>query len=188
MRALSRVLLLCATALLVPGCRKIANTFFVADAENEDICKTEQDIGFPAAGPGSRTLNHTFVFPLGEIGADLPEGRLDTEFRLRLFDLDVTGGEVDLNGIEYAKVSLRREGSAEIIRTLLEYRRSSQTVSLTRLTLRGGEAASVPQLARDDRLELVFEAQGELPQQAWTANMQACAGLWARVHYFHFIF
>jgi hypothetical protein len=46
----------------------------------------------------------------------------------------------------------------------------------------------VPQLARDDRLELVFEAQGELPQQAWTANMQACAGLWAQVHYFHFIF
>ncbi|QRN98993.1 hypothetical protein JRI60_08190 [Archangium violaceum] len=188
MRALSRVLLLSAPLLLAPGCRKIADTFFVVDAENEEICKTEQGIEFPAAAPGSQTLSHTFVFPLGEIGADLPEGRLETEFRLRLFDFGATGGEVDLNGIEYAKVSLRREGSTEIIRTLLEYRRSSQTDSPTRLTLRGGEAASVPQLARADRLELVFEAQGELPQQAWTADMRACAGLWARVHYFHIIF
>jgi hypothetical protein len=188
MRALCRVLLLSATLLLVPGCQKIANTFFVVDVESDEICKLEQGIGFPAAEPGSRTLSHIFVFPLGEIGADLPEGRLDTEFRLRLFDLDATGSEVDLNGIEYAKVSLRREGSTEIIRTLLEYRRSSQRLSPTRLTLRGGEATSVPQLARDDQLELVFEAQGELPPRAWTAKMQACAGLWARVHYFHLIF
>ena len=188
MRALPRVLLLTTTALLASGCRKIADTFFVVNAETEEICKAEQGIPFPAATPDTGTLVHTFEFPLGEIGADLPEGRLETEFRLRLFQLDVTGGGADLSGIESAKVSLRRLGSTEIIRTLLEYRQPSDAFSPTRITLRAVEAASVPQLARDDRLELVFEAQGTLPPQEWTADLRACAGLWAEVHYFDFIY
>jgi hypothetical protein len=188
MRALSRVLLLTTTALLTSGCRKIADTFFVVNAETEEICKTERSITFPAATPDTGTLVHTVEFPLGEIGSDLPEGRLETEFRLRLFQLDVTAGGADLSGIQSAKVSLRRLGSAEIIRTLLEYRQPSDAFSPTRITLRAVEAASVPQLARDDRLELVFEAQGTLPSQEWTADLQACAGLWTEVHYFDFIY
>ncbi|WNG40158.1 hypothetical protein F0U60_45420 [Archangium minus] len=188
MSALPRVLLLTAATLLTSGCRKIADTFFVVNAETEEICKTERSIPIPAAAPGTGTLVHTFEFPLGEIGADLPEGRLETEFRLRLFALDVTGGDVDLSGIESAKVSLRRPGSTEIIRTLLEYRQPTDAFSPTRITLRGVEAVSVAQLARDNRLELVFEAQGTLPPQAWTADLQACAALRAEVHYFRFIF
>ncbi|HYO53475.1 hypothetical protein [Archangium sp.] len=188
MRALPRVLLLTTTTLLTSGCRKIADTFFVVNAETEQICETERNITFPAAAPEAGTLVHIFEFPLGQIGADLPEGRLDTEFRLRLFELDVTGGGADLSGLEYAKVSLRRPGSAEVIRTLSEYRQPSQAFSPTRLTLRGVEAASVAQLAREDRVELVFEAQGTLPSQEWTADIQACAGLKAEVHYFEFIF
>lgn len=183
-----RVLLLTAATLLTSGCRKIADTFFVVNAETEEICKTERSIAFPAAAPGTGTLMHTFEFPLGEIGTDLPEGRLETDFRLRLFELNVTGGDVDLSGVEYAKVSLRRPGSTEIIRTLLEYRQPSDAFSSTSIVLRGVEAASVPQLARDDRLELVLEAQGMLPPQAWTADLRACAALWAEVHYFRFIF
>jgi hypothetical protein len=188
MRALPRVLLLTATTLLASGCRKIADTFFVVNAETEEICKTERSVAFPAAGPETEALVHTLEFPLGEIGADLPEGRLETEFRLRLFQLTVTGGDVDLSGIESAKVSLRRPGSTEVIRTLLEYRQPSDAFSTAGITLRAVEAASVPQLARDDRLELVFEARGALPSQAWTADIRACAGLWAEVHYFDFIF
>ena len=188
MSALPRVLLLTATTLLAPGCRKISDTFFVVNAETEEICKTERSIPIPAAAPGTGTLAHTFEFPLGQIGADLPEGRLETEFRLKLFELNVTGGDADLSGLEYAKVSLRRPGAQEVIRTLLEYRQPSQAFSPTRLTLRGVEAASVAELARQERLELVFEAQGTLPTQAWTADIRACAGLRAEVHYFELIF
>jgi hypothetical protein len=187
MRALARVLLLTTTTLLAPGCRKIADTFFVVNAETEQICQIERSIAFPAAAPDTGTLVHSLDFPLGQIGADLPEGRLDTQFRLRLFELEVTGGGADLSGLEYAKVSLRRPGSAEVIRTLLEYRQPTQAFSPTRLTLRGVEAARVAQLAREDRVELVFEAQGTLPPQAWTADIQVCAGLRAEVHYFEFI-
>lgn len=188
MRALPRVLLLTATTLLAPGCRKIADTFFVMNAETEEICKNQRSIAFPAAAPDTRTLVHIFEFPLGQLGADLPKGRLETDFRLKLFELNVTGGGADLSGLEYAKVSLRRPGAQEVIRTLLEYRQPSQAFSPTQLTLRGVEAASVAQLAREDRLELVFETQGTLPAQAWTADIQACAGLRAEVHYFEFIF
>lgn len=188
MRALPRVLLLTATTLLASGCRKIADTFFVVNAETEEICKTERSLAFPAAAPDTRTLVHVFDFPLGQIGQELPEGRLETEFRLKLFELDVTGGEADLSGLEYAKVSLRRPGAQEVIRTLLEYRQPSQAFSPSRLALRGVEAASVAELAREDRLELVFEAQGTLPPQAWTADIRACAGLRTEVHYFELIF
>jgi hypothetical protein len=188
MHAFPRVLLLTATTLLAPGCRKLADTFFVVNAETEEICKTGRSIGFPAAVPDTRTLVHTFEFPLGQIGEDLPEGPLETEFRLKLFELDVTGGGADLSGLEYAKVSLKRQGAQEVIRTLLEYRQPSQAFSSTRLTLRGVEAASVAQLAREERLELVFEAQGTLPTQAWTADIRACAGLREEVHYFELIF
>ncbi|PTL84238.1 hypothetical protein [Vitiosangium sp. GDMCC 1.1324] len=188
MRTLPRVLLLTATTLLTSGCRKLADTFFVVNAETEEICKTERSISFPAATPDTRALTHTFEFPLGEIGADLPEGRLATDFRLRLFELAVTEGGADLSTLEYAKVSLRRTGSTEIIRTLLEYQQPTEAFSPTSITLRGVEAASVPQLARDDRLELVLEARGTLPPQAWTGDIRACAGLSAEVHYFDFIF
>lgn len=188
MRALPRVLLLTTTTLFASGCRKLADTFFVMNAETEEICETVRGIELPASTPGTGTLVHTFEFPLGQIGADLPEGRLETEFRLKLFELNVTGGDVDLSRLESAKVSLRRVGAQEVIRTLLEYRRPSQAFSPARLTLRGVEAASVAELAREDRLELVFEAQGPLPTQTWTADIRACAGLRAEVHYFEFIF
>ena len=94
----------------------------------------------------------------------------------------------NLSTLEYAKVSLRRPGAQEVIRTLLEYQQPSQAFSPSRVTLRGVEAASVAQLARQDRLELVFEARGPLPTQAWTADIRACAGLREEVHYFEFIF
>ncbi len=190
MRALPRVLLLTAVTLLASGCRKIADTFFVVNAETEEICRTGRSIPFPAAAPdaGPGTLEYVFEFPLGQIGADLPEGRLETEFRLKLFELVVSGGVVDLSALESAKVSLRRPGAQEVIRTLLEYRQPSQAFSPSRLTLRGAEAVSVAELARQDRLELVFEARGPLPTQAWTADIRACAGLREEVHYFEFIF
>ena len=188
MRALSRVLLLSTALLFTPGCRKLADTLFVVDVETEELCKTERSLSFPATPPGTETLERTFQFPLGQMGADLPEGRLDTQMRLRLFELSLVGDGADLSGIEHAKVSLRRPGSAELIRTLVEYRQPSQAFSPTRLALRGVEAVSVPQLAREDHVELVFEAHGDLPRQAWTADLQACAGLWARVHYFELIY
>ncbi|MCY1081786.1 hypothetical protein [Archangium lansingense] len=190
MRALPRVLLLTATTLLASGCRKIAETFFVVKAETEEICKTRRSIEFPAPAPSASpgTLEYTFEFPLGQIGTDMPEGQLETEFRLKLFELEVMGGEVDLSTLEYAKVSLRRPGAQEVIRTLLEYQQPSQAFSPSRLTLRGVEAASVAQLARQDRLELVFEARGTLPTHAWTADIRACAELREEVHYFEFIF
>ncbi len=188
MRALPRVLLLCVTTLLTTGCREIADTFFFVDLETEEICKTERSLAFPASPEGTTPLEQTLLFPLGQVGAEFPEGRLDTQFRLRLFEIDVTGGEADLTGIEYAKVSLRRTGSAEVIRTLLEYRRPAQVFSTTRLSLRGVEAVQVPELAREDQVELVFEASGDLPRQAWTADVRACAGLFGRAHYFDVIF
>ncbi len=188
MRALPRVLLLCAATLLTSGCRKLADTLFLVYVETSEICNTERSLAFPATPEGTEMLERTVLMPLGQLGADLPEGRLETELRLRLFELSVTAGEADLSGIEYATVSLRRPGSTEIIRTLIEYRRPSQVFSTTQLSLRGVEAVNVPQLAREEQVELVFEASGKLPRQVWTADVRTCVGLSAQVHYFEFIY
>lgn len=188
MSVLSRVLPLCAAMLFSSGCRKIANTFFLVYVETDEICNTEQGLAFPATPEGTETLERTVLMPLGQLGADLPEGRLETELRLRLFELRVTGGEADLSGIKYATVSLRRPGSTELIRTLVDYNRPSRVLSTTQMSLRGVEAANVPQLAREEQVELVFEAWGELPRQEWTADVRTCARLSAQVHYFNFIY
>ena len=187
MRALRLLVPWIALALL-PGCRKIADTFFVMSAETQQQCKAERGVVFPAASPGSEPLTYTLTFPLGQLGGDLPEGSLDTEFRLRLFELAVTGGDADLGGIQSARVSLRRRGSAELIRTLVEASQPSQAFSATRLILRGVEPASVSQLGRDEQVELVLEAQGPLPGQEWTADVEACVGLRSEVHYFNLVF
>lgn len=187
MSPLARVLLLTATALLTSGCRKIADTFFVATAETEQLCKTERAVSFPGAPAGQRTLEYTVEIPLGQFGEELPAGRLDTELWLRLLELDVPEGGVDLTQLQTVKVSLRREGATEFIRTLLEYSQPSQVFSPTRLTLRAVEAAKVPELGRDARVQLVLEARGTLPTQPWTANILTCVGVRAEVHYFQFI-
>lgn len=188
MAAPPRALLLCALALLTSGCRQLADTLFVMDVETDEICKTERSLEFPAVPAGTRTLTQSIQFPLGQMGKDLPDKQLTAELRLRLFELNVTGGGADVRGIEYAKVSLRRLGSTEIIRTLLEYQRPEQVFSSTQLTLRGVEAVTVPQLAREDEVELIFEATGDLPTQPWTADVQACGGFSAQAHYFDLIF
>jgi hypothetical protein len=188
MPSMPRVPLLLAALLLAPGCRQIADTFFVVNAETDELCKREPAVTFTP--DGTDVLTHTVTFPLGQLGADLPPGSLETELRLRLFELDVTGGDesLDLSRIDTVKVSLRRMGASEIIRTLLEYGNSSQGFSPTRLTLRAVEAASVPQLGRDEQVELVFEARGNLPIRPWTADLRACASLRAEVHAFQFIY
>ncbi len=73
MRALPRVLLLCIATLLTSGCRKIADTFFFVDLETEEICKTERSLAFPASPAGTATQEQTLTFPLGQVGAELPE-------------------------------------------------------------------------------------------------------------------
>jgi hypothetical protein len=173
---------------LLPGCRQIADTFFVVNAETQQQCITQHDVRISAVDSSSGKLTYTLEFPLGQVGGDLPVGQLDTEFRLRLFELTVTGGDADLSGLQFARVSLRRSGSQELIRTLVEAEQPSQEFSATRLTLRGVEPASVPQLGRDEQVELVFEARGTLPPQEWTADLQACGGLRSEVHYFNLVF
>ena len=188
MRAPLRVLPWLGALLLLPGCRKIADTFFVVNAETQEACTSEQGIAFAATEPGTDAFVYSVFFPLGQMGTDLPEGALDSEFRLRLFEVDVTDGGADLSRIQSAKVSLRRRGSEEIIRTLVEDSQPSQAFTRERLTLRAVEAASVPGLGRDEQVELVFEARGTLPFQPWTANIQVCAGLRSEVHFFHFLY
>lgn len=184
MRPSLRILLLTATASLVTACE---GPLFFAEAETEEICKTEQRVTFPAALPGTSSVQQTFELPIGDTGSALPEGDMESELRLKLFEVTATSNNVDLRSIESATLTLRQPGSTTGIR-LVEYRRPSDTGPMTKLTLTASAPIDVLELAREDTLEMTFEARGALPQQEWTASLRACAGVRAKVDYFDLIF
>ena len=183
MRPSLRILLLTATASLLTACD---GPLFFAEAETEEICKTESRVTFPAALPGTSSVQQSFELPIGDTGAALPEGDMESELRLKVFEITATSN-VDLRSIESATLTLRQPGSTTGIR-LVEYRRPADSGPLTKITLTASAPIDVLELAREDTLEMTFEARGALPQQEWTASLRACAGLRSQVDYFDLIF
>jgi hypothetical protein len=184
MRPSLRLLLLSATASLATGCE---GPLFFAEAELEEVCKTEQRVTFPAAFPGIASIQQAFELPIGDTGASLPEGEMETELQLKVFEVTVTSGNADLGRIETASVTLRPTGSTTPVK-LVDYQRPANTGTLTTLSLRASAPVDVLELARQETLELTFEARGQLPQQQWTASLRACASLRAKVDYFDIAF
>ena len=180
--------LVAGVALAASGCRQLAESLFLVDVESEEVCLTQRQVALPALPPGPQQLHQDFLFPLGQLGSELPPGPMESSLRLRLFEVRVAEGEVDLSGVERAAVSLRWLESNEPIRTLAEYYRPAQPLSPTRLALQGLYPVAVPDLAREEQVVLVLELEGQLPHQPWQAQLQACASLWARVHYFQLVF
>jgi hypothetical protein len=183
MRPSLRTLLLSAAATLASGC---GESLFFVEAETEEVCKTEQNVHFPAALPGTTSIQQNFELPIGDMGSSLPEGQLESELRLKLFEVTVTGGGADLSGIERATVSLRQPGSTSVIK-VIDYTRPANA-SGEKLTLTAATPVDLLELARQDTLEFSFEARGALPQQGWTATLRACAGMRAQVDYFDLVF
>jgi hypothetical protein len=175
-----RALLLSATALLATGC----DSLFFIEAEAEEICKAEPNIEFPAAFPGTASVQQTLTFPLGDFADPLPaEADVETELRLKVFEVTA---DTDLSGIERASVSVRRPGTEEAI-LIGEYRRTGTGATQT-LRLTGSGAVDLLDLARQEELDFLFDARGSLPTRSWTATLRACAGVRARASYFDLVF
>ncbi|XXF77110.1 hypothetical protein P2318_29255 [Myxococcaceae bacterium GXIMD 01537] len=184
MRTPTRILLLTAAAL-ASGC---GDSLFFVEAEVQEICKTEKSVTFPAALPGTASVQQTFELPIGDSGAALPEGTMDSDLRLKVFEVTATSGNVDLSQIESATVSIKKAGSTEAPIKLIEYRRPPNAGSLQKLSLTASAPVDVLELARQEQLDLTFEARGALPTQEWTASVRMCAGLRAKVDYFDLVF
>ncbi len=175
-----RALLLSATALLATGC----DSLFFIEAEAEEICKAEPNIEFPAAFPGTASVQQTLTFPLGDFADPLPaEADVETELRLKVFEVTA---DTDLSGIERASVSVRRPGTEEAI-LIGEYRRTGTGATQT-LRLTGSGAVDLLDLARQEELDFLFDARGSLPTRSWTATLRACAGVRAKASYFDLVF
>ncbi|QSQ23044.1 hypothetical protein JY651_49515 [Pyxidicoccus parkwayensis] len=180
MRTTSFRVLLLSAALFATGC----DSLFFIEAEAEEICKTEPDLSFPAAFPGTASVQQSLTFPLGDLSAPLPEDAdVDTELRLKEFEVTA---DTDISGIERASVSVRKPGSEDTI-LIGEFRRASSTPTNT-LRLTGSGAVDLLDLAREDELEFIFDARGSLPTRDWTATLRACAGIRARANYFDLVF
>lgn len=175
-----RALLLSAALLATTGCESL----FTIEAEAEEICKTEADIAFPGVLPINGTVGHSLTFPLGDFSEPLPpEAELKSEMRLKVFELTA---DTDLSGIERASVSVRKPGSEESIR-IGDYRRTGTGPTQT-LRITGTGAVDLLDLARQEELEVTFEASGSLPSEDWTAGLKVCAGIRAEANYFHLLF
>lgn len=180
--------LVAAVALLASGCREIADALLTMEVETEQVCRTQPQAVLPAPLPGQRVARYAFVFPLGQVGSELPPGPMESSLWLHRFKLRVEPGGVDLREVERASVSLRRLGASEPIRVLAEYYRSARPTAAESLVLQGVERVAVPDLAREQAVELVLELEGTLPQEPWRADLEACAGWWARVHHLRVVY
>lgn len=175
-----RALLLSSLALCATGC----DSLFFIEAEAEEICKSEPNLQFPAAFPGTVSVQQTLTLPLGGFSDPLPkESDVETELRLKVFEVTA---DTDLSGIERATVAVRRPGT-EAPLLIGEYRRTSTTATRT-LRLTGSGAIDLRDLARQKELDLVFNARGSLPTKSWTATLRACAGIRAKASYFDLVF
>lgn len=175
-----RALLLCAVSLLATGC----DSLFSIEAEVEEICKSEADLDFPAAFPGTASVQQSITFPLGDLSDPLPEDAdVTSELRLKVFEVNAT---TDLSGIERATVSVRKPGTEQLI-LIGEYRRSG-TGAVRQLRLTGSGAVDILDLATQDELDFVFEARGSLPTESWSADLKACADVKAKANYFNLLF
>lgn len=182
MRPSFRVLLT-TLPLLATGC----SSLFFVEAETEEICKLERALSFPGALPGTASVEKSIAFPIGNFGESLPEGDTESALRLQLFQLTATGGNPDLRGIESATVSMRKPGQSTPTK-LLEYRRPANPPATQQISATGNESLDLLELARQEEVELLFEARGSLPPQDWTADFRACAGLRIQVNYFDLLF
>lgn len=185
MRTSLRILLL-SSAALVTGCGPNDSLFYV-EADMQEVCKTESNIHFPAALPGTASVQQAFELPIGDTGSSLPDGKMTSSLQLKVFDVKATAGNPDLRGIESATVTLKQPGSTTPIK-LIEYKRPATATSATELALTSSDAVDVLELARQQKLEFTFEARGSLPQQEWTADVRLCAGVRAKVDYFDVVF
>ncbi|WP_338863676.1 hypothetical protein [Myxococcus stipitatus] len=175
-----RALVLSTCALLISGC----DSLFFIEAEAEEICKTEPNVDFPAAFPGTVSIKHSTSFPLGDFDGALPEDT-DVETELRLKSFEVTSS-TDLSGIERASLSVVRPGNQEPL-LIGEYRRTSTTATQT-IRLTGSGAVNLLDMARENSLEIVFDARGSLPTRDWNAKLETCAGVRAKASYFDLVF
>lgn len=175
------LLLASAVSLFGTGC----DSLFNIEVEAERICKTEKDLSFPAALPGSASVQQSIQIPLGDFSSALPDDTdVRTELRLKLFDATAT---TDISGIERAKVSVRKPGSTDYV-LLGEFRRTGTSGPTNTLELTGSGAVDVLDLAKQEELEFLFEASGSLPTQSWSADIDVCIGAKASANYFHLLF
>ncbi|NNB84342.1 hypothetical protein HJC10_21215 [Corallococcus exiguus] len=177
-----RTLLLAgAVTLLGTGC----DSLFTIEVEAERICKTENDLSFPASPPIAGSVEQSFTIPLGDFASALPEDAdVETELRLKLFDATAS---TDISGIERASLAVRKPGSAEYV-VLGEFRRTGTAGSTNKLELTSSGAVDVLDLAKQEELEFRFQATGSPPTQSWTADVEVCVGAKASANYFGLLF
>ncbi|HEX8702966.1 MAG TPA: hypothetical protein VF815_29285 [Myxococcaceae bacterium] len=176
-----RILLL--TVPLLTGCE----SFFFVEAKTEELCKTQQDLSFPAAIAIPGTVSQTFNFPVKDLTATIPTGDTEAFLTMKLFELTPTGGNPDLSGIERATLSLRLD-EQDPGTTLLEYRRSSSNPNPQKLSATGSGVLDLQKVLRQEELELTMEASGVLPTRQWTADLRVCAGLSLKADFFDVLF
>ncbi|RKG95528.1 hypothetical protein D7V97_37040 [Corallococcus sp. CA053C] len=174
------LLLCCALPLFTTGCESL----FAIEVEAEEICKTENDLSFPAAPPLNGSVEQTFQVPLGDFASALPDDTdVETHVRLKLFDATAT---TDISGIERASLSVRKPGSTEYV-LLGDFRRTG-TGPTNKLQLTSSGEVDVLDLAKQEELEFLFQASGSPPAQSWSADVKVCVGARAKANYFNLLF
>lgn len=187
-------------SLLATGCNQ---PLFFAELEEPRLCKTIEEIPFFGTPPGS-DLRYEVGIP---IASELPlfAGGQDVETDIHLIEFALLrrGGILDFNDVETAEVIVRTApGASEPDALLLSYQRDPANLPGDTLivggdrqvnllpyifdpgTTDGGPPSSLDGGTADEGtigVEVVMT--GELPEEAWSADIRACIYMRTRFNY-----
>jgi hypothetical protein len=183
MRPSIRILLI-TLPLLTTGC----GSLFSVEAETEELCKTQRNVGFPGVPLPPGTVAQDFNFPIGDLANDsLLEGSTEAQLRMRLFEVTATSGNPELSGVAQASIAAHLPDQTTPTK-VLEYRRPANQPSTQKLSAAGSGELDLIKLSGQESLKLTVEASGQLPPRNWTADVRVCAGLFLKADVLDLIF
>lgn len=171
-------LLVALLALPGLGCEKL----LFAEVESPRACVSLAGVSFPGT-LGASGLATQLSY---DLGAELPViDEPDVEYELRVLDMRITpSAGTDLSGVEHLRVLVvPPDGSALAPQEIVRYDRAAEG-AVPEIDAAGDTGVDLGPYLDSGRLDLRAEYEGaSLPAEDWTAAVEGCFHLRARVDY-----
>jgi hypothetical protein len=135
----------------------------------------------PLPGTSSKTVMIDFSKPLEQIPGEKAGLKLD----VRLDQVFIRSAATDLSFIKRVKVSLAPGTPADTLPQLFigEYDKGAAAAPIKELKVQSVVNANVVSYLRNEPAKLIFTATGKLPEDAFTADVEACVFVQSRATY-----
>ena len=166
-------ILVLSLGILLSACEM---SYFAADVQASEVCVVDMTVSFPAVPPvvGMSDVTTQLETTIGEddLGIQLSD-ELELDVGVLSVALAPLTGVADLAFVEEIAVTVGAEES-DIPSTLVVQLTASDRIGNGGLYSEPEEAVDVTAHIRAGELVMDFDLSGELPDQAWEANIDLC--------------